>query len=166
MATMDEPKADPLLRALAAGQEAAFAALYDRFGARLFRAAVGMLGSREEAEDAVQDVFVALVRARSGLAAVRDLAGYLFAALRRAAADRSARRKAERRAAREAPAAPAAACERASNPRLERALAALPEEQREVLALKFDGGLALPLVSLDSGMSKMWGPRKGEEDDG
>jgi RNA polymerase sigma-70 factor (ECF subfamily) len=82
---MTEPRPNPLLAGLAAGDEAAFAALYDRFGARLFRAALGMLGSREEAEDAVQDTFTGLVRARAGLAGVENLAGYLFAALRRAA---------------------------------------------------------------------------------
>jgi len=98
-------------------------------------------------------VFVALGRARSGLAAVRDLAGYLFAALRRAAADRSARRKAERRAVREAPPAPAPRAGPAAGARLERALAALPEEQREVLTMKIDGELTFEQIAAALGVS-------------
>ena len=44
---MRGPGTDPLLLGLAAGQERAFAALYDRFGSRLYRAALGMLGRPE-----------------------------------------------------------------------------------------------------------------------
>src|SRR3972149_1729378 len=77
---------DPLLFGLTAGDERAFAALYDQYGARLYRTAYGILGRREDAEDAVQEVFTALVRSRKSLARVNDLAAYLFSALRRAAA--------------------------------------------------------------------------------
>ncbi|NQT14552.1 MAG: hypothetical protein HQ582_17480, partial [Planctomycetes bacterium] len=82
---MTEPDADPLLVDLAAGRAEAFRELYDRFGSRLYRAAWGMLGHPEDAEDAVQDVFAAVARSRRRLAKVDDLTAYLFAALRRAA---------------------------------------------------------------------------------
>lgn len=58
---------------LAEGRESAFEALYDRFAARLFRATWGMTGSREAAEDAVQEVFVGLLRAGGRLREARDL---------------------------------------------------------------------------------------------
>ena len=53
---MDGPGLDPLLLSLAAGDERAFALLYDRFAGRMYRAALRMLGRREDAEDVVQDV--------------------------------------------------------------------------------------------------------------
>ena len=82
---MEHPGSDPLLSGLAAGDSCAFGVLYDRLAGRLYRVAVSMLGSREDAEDAVQDVFISLVRSRTRLAEVRDLEAYLFASLRRAA---------------------------------------------------------------------------------
>lgn len=82
---MDGPGIDPLLLGLAAGDGRAFAVLYDRFAARMYRAALQMLGSSEDAEDAVQDVFLALVRSHKRLGDVNDLTAYLFAALHRAA---------------------------------------------------------------------------------
>ena len=60
---MQRAGTDPLLlTALAADDARAFSVLYERFGARLHGAAWGMLGRREDAEDAVQEVFAALVR--------------------------------------------------------------------------------------------------------
>ena len=131
----------PLVDGLAAGDENAYAALYDLYGAALFRVAVAIVGSREEAEDAVQDVFVALVRAGGRLRAVRDLKAYLFASLRRAAVRRMQKQ-------RQRP-LPSVAVSQATPPaetsddaaRLERALASLPAAQREMVALHVDGGL-------------------------
>jgi len=130
-----------LVEGFAAGNENAYAAVYDLYGAALFRVAVAIVGSREEAEDAVQDVFVALVRAGGRLRAVRDLKAYLFASLRRAAVRRI-------RNQRRSP-LPTVAVSRAPPPaetsddavRLERALASLPAAQREMVALHVDGGL-------------------------
>src|SRR5512138_1984662 len=81
---MSDPEDGPLLEGLVAGREDAFAALYDRFGAALFRVAFTRLGSRPDAEDAVQEAFVGLVRARRSLARITNLRAYLFAALRHA----------------------------------------------------------------------------------
>jgi RNA polymerase sigma-70 factor (ECF subfamily) len=142
---MGGPEADPLLEALAAGREDAFAALYDQFGPPLLRVAQALLGSQADAEDAVQEVFVGLVRARKGLVYVKDLRGYLFASLRRAAARLAICRR--RRATVPLEAAAAALVEQAKSidadraARLEQSMAALPDEQREVIAFKVDGGL-------------------------
>src|SRR5258708_21800712 len=84
--------ANPLLQALAAGDPQAYAALYDRLGGRLFRVARVLLRDRQEAEDAVQDVFVSLVRSRHRLINVDDLEAYVFAMMRNAAGRRGARR--------------------------------------------------------------------------
>ncbi|MBM4112944.1 MAG: sigma-70 family RNA polymerase sigma factor [Phycisphaerae bacterium] len=50
------------MRRVAAGDEDAVTALYDRFGALVFKAARQVLNSRAEADDAVQEIFVRLWR--------------------------------------------------------------------------------------------------------
>src|SRR5262245_49207187 len=90
-----DPDAGALLADLAAGREAAFAHLYDRYAGRLYRVARAMLRSSQDAEDAVQEVFLGLVRSRPALARVESLRAYLFSALRHAVARHAARRKAE-----------------------------------------------------------------------
>jgi len=153
---MAEPAENALAAALAAGHVSAFAEVYDRFGPALFRAAAALLRCRAEAEDAVQDVLVGLARARHDLTRVTNLRAYLFAALRHAAN----RRAAVRRRHRTEPLADAA--EPVSLPtapadgrgeRLDQAVRALPPEQREVLALKVDGGLTFVEVAAALGLS-------------
>ncbi|MBT8484178.1 MAG: sigma-70 family RNA polymerase sigma factor [Phycisphaerales bacterium] len=46
-----------LIEAVAGGDQAAFAALYDRYAARLLGLIVRVLGSRKDAEDVLQEVF-------------------------------------------------------------------------------------------------------------
>lgn len=50
------------MRRVASGDEEAVAALYDRFGALVYKAARQVLNSRAEADDAVQEIFVRLWR--------------------------------------------------------------------------------------------------------
>ena len=137
--------ADPLVRGLAEGREGAFAELYDRFGNRLFRAAFAMLGSREDAEDMVQEVFTSMYHARRSLATVRNLTGYVFAALRHAAGRRANRLRAWRRgriaAVETARGRTHNSASMQKSSELERALRSLPPEQRQVIALKIDAGL-------------------------
>lgn len=61
---MHEPsnkKADlALMKRIAAGEEAAVVELYDRFGSLVYRLAYQAMPTRDEAEDAVQEVFVRL----------------------------------------------------------------------------------------------------------
>lgn len=58
----DEPAREEakLLRQVAAGDEAAFARLYDRYTRPLFSVALSVLGDLNTAEDVLQDVFVQL----------------------------------------------------------------------------------------------------------
>ncbi len=154
---MEHPGGDPLLLDLAAGDQRAFALLYDRFAGRLYRAALGIAGRAEDAEDAVQEVFWAVARSRDRLPKVQDLTAYLFTALRHAARRCAARRGREpvsldavgELAAQ--PDRPAAEGPRAD--RLARALAALPPEQREVIALKIDGELTFAAIAAVLGIS-------------
>jgi RNA polymerase sigma-70 factor (ECF subfamily) len=130
---------DALREDLAAGRDDAFAALYGRYGAPLLRVAWRMLGSRDEAEDAVQDVFVGLVQAGEALRRVRSLRAYLFASLRHAALRRrQARPRGPERSAAGEPASGADPADPRTE-RLERALRSLPTEQREIIALHLDG---------------------------
>ena len=144
-AASDQQPAESLLNGLAEGCEAAYAGLYDRLGRRLFRAAVAMLRSHQDAEDVVQEVFMNLYRARASLGQVENLTGYVFAMLRHAVARRLRQIGSSRRAIQAA--ADAARLRSADPPPdgrgggLERALDGLPSPQREVIALKVDAGL-------------------------
>lgn len=137
---------------LAAGRDEAFAQLIHGYGPSLYRAALALVGDRHDAEEVVQEVFVALVRSRERLAAVENLRAYLFASVRRASIRRLTKRREQNRAlnelASESPATPAAlgtddpsftTDERSQ--RLQACVAQLPLEQREVIALKLDGEL-------------------------
>jgi len=75
---------DELRKALAAGDAAAYRRVVDQHGPAMFRVAHRLLGSRHDAEDAVAEVFVAMVRGRERLAGVMDVKAYLFASLRHA----------------------------------------------------------------------------------
>jgi RNA polymerase sigma-70 factor, ECF subfamily len=146
------PDIDPLLRSLAAGDQRAFALLYDRFAGRMYRAAVRILGRREDAEDVVQDVFLAVVRCRERLIDVSDLTAYLFAALRRAAG-RCAQRRARAPLTSQPAVGEVAAQAEPAQPdvqrcrRLQQAIGSLPDHQREVVALKIDGGLTFAQIA-------------------
>ena len=147
---------DPLVLGLAAGDPRAFAELYDRFGRRLYRAALRMLDRPEDAEDAVQDVFTALVRSHKQLTGIRDLTAYLFAALRNAAGRSAERRSRQPVTSDSVTDAAETESPRNDNPhsnRLTQALRALPTEQREVVALKIDGELTFAQIAELLGIS-------------
>ena len=78
----DSPNTPALLAAIAAGDDAAFERLFRAWYARLADHAHRMLHDRDRAEDAVQEVFVALWRGRARLPAADALAGYLHRAVR------------------------------------------------------------------------------------
>jgi RNA polymerase sigma-70 factor, ECF subfamily len=144
---------DPLLSRLAAGDEAAFALVYEGYGARLLRTATAMLGRSEDAEDAVQEVFMALVRSRRRLAEIDDLTAYLFTALRHAAGRYAVRRqKAAKRvdwlevaskSENHVDALASGECREG----LRRALEQLPPEQREVVSYRLAGELTFAQIA-------------------
>ena len=123
---------------LATGETTAFAQLYERFGTRLYRAAMALVGNREDAEDCVQEVFAALVRSRQRLTEVQDLPAYLFASLRRQAARSAERRAQQPKILASEPEPPA---DDSRGEAMRAALESLNAEQREVIALKVGGQL-------------------------
>ncbi len=151
---MGETPERELRAGLAEGRETAYAELYDRWAARLFRVAWELSGSRETAEDAVQDVFTGLFRGRRGLIRVERLDAYLFAALRHAVARRAGRERATAStdAGAPLPAAPAPAASGETS-RLEEALRRLPPDQREVVSLKVDAALTFEAIGETLGIS-------------
>lgn len=61
MANKESKEADlALMQRIAGGEEAAVVELYDRFGSLVYRLAYQSMPTRDEAEDAVQEVFVRL----------------------------------------------------------------------------------------------------------
>jgi RNA polymerase sigma-70 factor (ECF subfamily) len=74
---------ESLLRSARAGDESAFAALYRRRQAGLYRFALQMSGSESVAEDATQEVFMSLLAASHGFDAAKgSLSSYLYGAAR------------------------------------------------------------------------------------
>jgi RNA polymerase sigma-70 factor (ECF subfamily) len=144
---MTLPTANPIVTALAAGRPEAYAALYDRLGRSLLKVARMMLNRSSDAEDAVQDVFVELVRHRHRMAYVRDLDAYVFAMLRHAIGRRLRRERDERRHLQRFAPVVADKPDSYSPDELEDALRSLPPPQREVIALRLDGGLTFAQVA-------------------
>lgn len=146
---------DDLRAALGVGEPAAYERAYDRHGPALFRTAARLLGDEHQAEDAVQEVFAALVRSRHRLTDVANLKAYLFTALRHAAG-RIGRGNARRREVGldDAPhpqAPPEPDAFEADD--LWRLADRLPAEQKDVLMLKIQGELTFREVAAVCGIS-------------
>ncbi len=131
------------------GDARAFEVLVRRHRTPLFSFLLRLTGDRGRAEDLCQDAFLKAVRASADWEPRARVQTWLYAIARNLAVD-EARRQAFRRAE-PLDAAPAAAAEdpapdRAAEsallrPKLEAALAGLPEEQREVFLLREYAGL-------------------------
>jgi RNA polymerase sigma-70 factor (ECF subfamily) len=136
-ATGRNGSADELLARFAAGDDGALAALYDRLAARLMAYARALSRTESDAEEALQEAFLGLVRSRRRLATVVNATGYVFAAVRHATALASRKRppveSLQGAAILDAsdPVARAQGVEEANA-----LLARLSEEQREVVVLK------------------------------
>jgi RNA polymerase sigma-70 factor (ECF subfamily) len=139
------------------GDARAFEVLVRRHRTPLFSFLVRLTGDRGRAEDLCQEAFLKAVRASGGWEPRARVQTWLYAIARNLAVDES-RRQAFRRAdpLDEGPAAAAASEEpspdRAADaallrPKLEAALAALPQEQREVFLLREYAGLRFPEIA-------------------
>ncbi|MEW5849935.1 MAG: sigma-70 family RNA polymerase sigma factor [Myxococcota bacterium] len=135
-----------LVAEVARGSREALAALYDRHAGVLLGLGQRMLGDRREAEDTLHDVFLEVWRAAADYDPNRaPVRAWLILRMRSRALDRL--RSAERRRAVsmggaegwEESTRPTASVERVA---IQRAMAALPAEQRRVLALGFYEGLS------------------------
>lgn len=141
---MDRETADNEIKArLAANDLSALDMIWDQYAADLLGYLAGILCSRHEAEDALQDVFVTIAGKRTSVAEARLLGPYLFRLSRNVALNRI--KKNRRMRAREHEAThwlilDADATDEGPDGRLdqvEAALAKLPEMQRSVIVLKF-----------------------------
>jgi len=144
--TLDRLRSDRrLAERYQAGDEAAFARLYERHRSRVFAICLGVLGSREDAQDALQEVF-ASVAAELRRNAPRELRPWIARVARNAAIDAARTRRPPSNGDEEA------MDERASDGTLQtverrddlrdllRGLRDLPEQQRTALVLRELGG--------------------------
>ena len=143
-----------LLRAVAGGDERAFASVYDRYSPILLGLLLRILRSRAEAEDVLQEVFLQVWQQARSFDQARGRAfTWLVTLARSRAIDRlravDSRERAAQRSAEGAPPPPApAAWAEEEAIRAERAeavhsaLEELPEEQRQVLVLAYLEGMS------------------------
>ena len=148
-----------LLAAIAAGDEAAFERLFREWYPRLADHAWRLLGERDAAEDAVQEVFVALWRGRDRLPEAAALPGYLHRAVRNRALNQLRSRKGEVADpdGHLAPSVPPDAPRQLEEEQLDRqlavALATLPPRTREVFLLSREQGLTYAAIGDTLGIS-------------
>jgi RNA polymerase sigma-70 factor (ECF subfamily) len=160
MTSSDPNAADrALVTRMAAGDEAALARLYDRFGTLAYSLALRVLGEAADAEEAVSDAFVQAWNSASSFDAARGSVSAWIAMIARTRALDRLRARSRRGAATEKAAtldeaglaaavsepgpAPDAAAETAdTRARINAALAELPEPQRRALMLAYFDGLS------------------------
>lgn len=159
-----EESDERLMLRFQAGDARAFEALVRRHRTPVFSFLFRLTGDRPRAEDLCQETFLKVVRASADWAPRARFQTWLYAIARNQAVD-EARRQAFRRAERleDAPAAAAASDDpppdrRAEGallrPKLEAALAGLPEEQREVFLLREYAGLRFHEIATVTGVAE------------
>jgi RNA polymerase sigma-70 factor, ECF subfamily len=134
-----------LIRRVGSGDRSAFDALYRRYARPVFGLALRRLGDRGRAEDAVQETFASVWRAAGSYKPERGPgAPWLYAVARNAIVDNG---RAKREPPVDAPdevAGDEGPAERAESGwiawRVHRALAELPENERQVIELAYWGG--------------------------
>lgn len=141
-----------------ADYEAALEDAYDRYALSLYRYAYSILGSPDDAEDAVQDVFIRLARDRKLLSRIRSIKAYLLTATRNSAYS-LLRAQRQRDSLTDGlmwdiePPASGIAESFVESTVLREAMEDLPIEQREVLVLKAYEGLTFREIAQVSGAS-------------
>jgi RNA polymerase sigma-70 factor (ECF subfamily) len=139
-----------LLHAVARGDEAALARLYDAYRVILFGLLVRILNSREEAEDILQDVFIQIWRRAKDFDEKRGKPfTWLVTLTRSRAIDRlrllGARQRLATAAAQDQPQEASDALtdtiQSGQKEIVQRALAELPEDQKQTLVLAYYEGL-------------------------
>lgn len=131
---------DPIRAAFARDDPVAVELIWDRYACDLFAFLQATLRSRHDAEDVLQAVFVRIVDKRRRLAKADCLGAYVFRIARNEVADflRIQRRKQENDAQIDSWLTAVDAGENATElaEELQRALAQLPQAQREIVVLK------------------------------
>jgi RNA polymerase sigma-70 factor (ECF subfamily) len=144
-----DPRSDlDLVRAINAGDLAAFDALYYRYRAWVVRLARRFTGHDDDALDVLQDAFGYVFRKFPGFHLTASMTTFLYPVVRNLSI--AARRKRLRQAqlsddsaAAAEPVAPAGVDHEAGRAELTAVLAGLPEGQRDVLLMRFVDGMSL-----------------------
>jgi len=148
---------DRLVRRAAAGDERTFAAIFDRYHQRLYRYCAAIVGNPQDAQDALQNTMVKVLRALPGEERRLELKPWLY----RIAHNESVELLRRRRDSRELDAELAApgqglAAEAASRERLRQLIAdldELPERQRGALVMRELAGLEFSEIGAALGTS-------------
>ena len=144
-----------LIRRAQGGDRTAFGELVSRYMRRAYFAALGIVGSHDDALDASQEAFARAFRARRSIDPERPFYPWLYQILRRLCFNVGRDRKTRRRLLEQAGswlaseasarggADPSRAAERAElRDRVEEAIQALPAGQREIIVLREFEGLS------------------------
>jgi RNA polymerase sigma factor (sigma-70 family) len=136
---------DRLARRAVGGDERAFAAIFRRYHQRLYRFSLAIVGNPEDAQDALQNTMVKVLRALPGEERRIDLKPWLYRIAHNESIEVLRRRRETRELDADLPArGPGLAEEAGTRERLRRLLAdldELPERQRETLVMRELGGL-------------------------
>jgi RNA polymerase sigma-70 factor (ECF subfamily) len=139
----DAPSDADCVRAVLAGDPEAFGTLVERYQHEYMRFAVRMLGSREDADEALQAAFVRAYRALAQCRDAERFGAWLYRIVVNECRTRATRRGRRERwfvrdeAALEQAAAADAGDQAAVREEIQRALDRLPAEQREAFVLKY-----------------------------
>lgn len=152
-----------LVRAIAAGERAAFAELYRRYGSAAYGLASRVLGEPSLAEEVVQEVFLSVWRRADGYDPARgSVRSWLFAQIHHRAVDVVRREEAERRRSQSNP-SPAEnehgvedvieeGWLRARRQQVRDALDGLSADQRQVIEMAYFRGLTQTQVARATGL--------------
>ena len=146
-----------LIQLTGTGDRSAFEKLYRRYARSVFGLALRRLGDRGRAEEAVQETFVSIWRSASTYKPERGPgAPWLYGVARNAIVDRSRMRNEPPTEAPDEPTLDSGPDERAEQSwtrwRVHRALEALPEREREVIALAYWSDLSQSEVAEKLGL--------------
>lgn len=151
---------EALVARMAQGDRAALMALYDRYAPTMLAVGARILGDRREAEDLLHDVILEAWQAAGQYQPGRGkVSTWLLLRLRSRALDRVRAPSRSRTTVTDDPvpadaAAPAADPHFAADrPKLMRALAEIPPEQRRVLELAYFDGLSASEIAAELGLS-------------
>jgi RNA polymerase sigma-70 factor, ECF subfamily len=144
------PDIEQLMKQYQQADPAAAAALVELLSPQLYRFFASQMGSRNDAEDMLQDVWLRIHRARHTYRPSEPLLPWVYAIARRVRVD--SYRKRQRIASRETspcalPEFPANQEETSHLPPFEELVASLPESQREVLTMLKVNGLSIEEVA-------------------
>ena len=160
---MAETRSDnELLTLIAGGDVRAVGELYDRYSSTLFPIALRIIRDRSEAEDLLHDAFVTVNERAGQYAADRGtVIAWLVTLVRNLSIDRTCRRERRGTLAREVlPHEPPASVrdperltsDASERQKIHRALASLPEAQRQTLEVAFFEGLSYPEIAAREGV--------------